>query len=137
MRATSSSAVRRPPSLLEIVPPVATRRTRGVSCACADHPGSASVRRRVTTRRVRARMAPLYLRGGPGVIERQPPAEELDGFLRRGPVEGHHGAGTARRPGNLCAPPVADRRHFDAVLPAVDGFIEALDCHGEECILIS
>ena len=80
-------------------------------------------------------MAPLYLRDRPRVIEDEPATEQLHGFVRRMAVKRHHRAGTAGSPGNLGSVLFADRRHFDAVLTAVDGFFEALDGHGGVSIL--
>ena len=80
-------------------------------------------------------MAPLDLRDRPRVIEDEPPAEQLHGFVRSMTVKRHHRAGTAGGPGNLGSVLFADRRHFDAVLTAVDGFFEALDGHGGVSIL--
>src|SRR5512133_1788894 len=140
MRLTSSSAVRRPPVLFEMVPPVATRRTRGrsgagawvvaaVACAKADRSASASVKRRAAA--CLARIAPLYLRRRPGVIQREPAAQLLDGFVGRMPIERHHRARSTGCAGDLGPEPVAvDRRDFDAVLTAIDRFFEALDGHG-------
>src|SRR5712691_4964746 len=53
---TSSSAVRRPPVLFEIVPPVATRRTRGTSCADATRARSAHTATAATTMLFRRRL---------------------------------------------------------------------------------
>ena len=69
------------------------------------------------------------------MIEHEPAGEQLDGFIRSMPVERHHRAGSARRPGDLRAKLVADRRHFDAVLTAIDGFFVALEGHGGVSIL--
>ena len=71
------------------------------------------------------------------MIEHQPAAEELDGFVRGVAVERHHGAGTARSLGDLGAKLIADRRHFDAELTAVDDFFVALDGNGGDSILAS
>src|SRR5262245_18953545 len=135
---TSSSAVSRPPVRFEIVPPVATSRTRGKSveaCAAAgcgavtvcasDRTAGTSVRtRRTMTGGMRARMAPLYLRGRPRMIERELAAELLARFVGRVAVERHHRARTAGNPGDLRAPFLSNRRYFDAVLTAIDGFCE-------------
>ena len=69
------------------------------------------------------------------MIEHEPSAEQLDGFIGRVSVKRHHRAGTARRFGNLRAELFADRRHFDAVFTAIDGFFVALDGHGGVSIL--
>jgi hypothetical protein len=50
-------------------------------------------------------------------------------------VKGHHRSRTARRFGDFRAELFADRRHFDAVFTAIDGFFVALDCHGGVSIL--
>ncbi len=66
------------------------------------------------------------------MVEGQPLAQMLHGFVRRVAVKRHHCSGTAGRTRNLRAEPVAaDRRHFDAVLTAIDLFVEALDGHGK------
>ena len=82
-------------------------------------------------------MAPLYLRDRPRVIEDEPAAEELHGFVRCVAVKRHHRAAAAGGLGDLGPELIADRRHFDAVLTAVDGFFEALDGHGGVSILAS
>src|SRR6187399_1884093 len=130
MRLMSSSAVRRPPFRFEMVPPVATRRTRGasgagacgcVACGCggaggvavtcaADRSASPSVKTRATTDEISARIArPLYLRGR-FAVQREPAAQVLDRFVWRVAVEGHHRARAAGRPGDLGSPPVAADR---------------------------
>ena len=45
MRPSRSSAVRRPPARLDIVPPVATSRTRGSSCAAATSANARAISR--------------------------------------------------------------------------------------------
>src|SRR5215471_9188779 len=137
MRATSSSAVRRPPVLLEIVPPVATRRTRGRSCATADAADARQMRSTAAVRETRARMSALYLRAAPRVIEREPLTQVLDGFVGGPSVERHHRAGSAGGAGDLCAELVcADRRYLDVVFAAIDRLVEALHGHGgrEHCV---
>ena len=79
--------------------------------------------------------AGLYLRRRSRMVQSQPSAEELDGLRGRRAVERHHGAGASRCAGNLRPPLAADRRDFDAVLTAVDGFFEAFDRHGGVSIL--
>jgi hypothetical protein len=55
-----------------------------------------------------------------------------DRFVGRMSVERHHGAGSAGRSRDLGAPAVPiDRRYFDAVLAAIDRFVEALYVHGK------
>ena len=65
------------------------------------------------------------------MIEREPLAEVLDGFIGRTPVERHHQTGPAWRARNLRAKVVrADGGYLDAVRAAIDGFVEALFGHG-------
>src|SRR6185503_15820440 len=68
---TSSSAVRRPPARLEIVPPVATSRTRGNALSCAHAAGGSSRRRIRKTKTVLPRGRPQF-----GMERIQVPIEE-------------------------------------------------------------
>src|SRR3982751_3157280 len=128
-----------------MVPPVATRRTRGRSAAgaCADADGGgavavacaadrlapASVKRRAA-RIVTRIIAPLYLTRCDLVMQREPTAQVFDGQFGGGTVERHHGAQAARRSFDLCPPPVGrDGRNLDAIFAAVDRFVEALHVH--------
>src|SRR6186713_963459 len=127
MRATSSSAVSLPPVLFEIVPPVATSRTRGASaagacvaggwaeagaCARTDRSASANVKTMTANDSSGARMAPLYLRGLPGVIQSKPATQVLDGFVWRMPIKRHHRSRSARGARDLCAPAIAADRGY-------------------------
>src|SRR5689334_3557634 len=117
-----------------MVPPVATRRTRGASGlaagagACgaaagvcgarpragADRTASASVKRAAAAMPA-ARIAPLYRRGTACAVEREPAAQVARGLVGRLAVERHRGTRAARDARDLRPPLFADRRHFDAV----------------------
>src|SRR6266568_2909080 len=97
--------------------------------AAADHPAATNVRMH---RQILARIAPLYLSAcSRVVVQGEPAAQMLDGFVWRAPIKRHHCARTARRPRDLRAPFVGtDRRHLDAVRTAIDCFVEAMERHG-------
>src|SRR6188474_2901460 len=131
---SSSSAVRRPPVLFEIVPPVATSRTFGSACAetsraqasNASHAPHATIWRR-TRRGLAAGICPLYASARLPVRDLQPPAQVTCRFVGRLPIERHQCCRTAGNPRDL-RPPLAeaDAGHFDLVFASVDDLFEAM-----------
>lgn len=59
---------------------------------------------------------------------RQPLAKKAGGFVRRRSVKRHQRRGHARNPDDIGPPAVdGDRRHFDEVLLAGNGFLKTMD----------
>jgi hypothetical protein len=67
------------------------------------------------------------LRCGAAMREHEPGRQLAGGLLGGLAVEGHHGRRHARLPGQLGAPAVADRRHFNLVRTPGDGFFEMVN----------
>ena len=65
------------------------------------------------------------------MCEAEPATEVLGSFIGRAPIKRHQRTQASRHLLDLCAPLVeSDRRHFDAVLAAIDDLFEMMHGHG-------